>query len=252
MEFTFKPKRDRPDSAPDAIRRIAPPTSVSGFSLFTSISQRAPQDQAQNRAVTLQAVVAIIVAARLRADTLHRGSTTFFRLRPIQARVRAADRLVLTESSDMETVCPRCKTANREVARFCARCGLSLDIGVDGSRRGGQVRHPRPTTVPRDYRPCDQAADLYYRTESSSGGQTLIATEGVNVLVFNSGYLLRQVVLEVRGEGDGGRELFSVERTVDELPQGKEVAVEIPSYELPAPLRTLAVRLVSAEFGWEG
>jgi hypothetical protein len=127
-----------------------------------------------------------------------------------------------------------------------------LDIGVDGSRGAGRVRHPRPTTVPRDYRPCDRAADLYYRTESSLGGQTLIATEGVNVLAFNGGYPLREVVLEVRGEGDAGRELFSVQRTVTELPQGKEVAVEIPSYELPAPLRTLTVRLVSAEYGWEG
>ena len=121
---------------------------------------------------------------------------------------------------------------------------------MDGSRRAGRIRHPRATTVPRDYLPCDQAADLYYRSESSLGGETLIATEGINVLVFNRGYPLREVVLEVRGEGDGGRELFSVERTVDELPQGKDVAVEIPSYELPAPLRTLAVTLVSAEFGW--
>ena len=147
----------------------------------------------------------------------------------------------------METECPRCHTVNREVAHFCARCGLSLE---DGSRRAGQVRHPRPVTVPDQCLPCEGAADLYYRSESSLGGETLIATEGINVLVFNRGYPLREVVLEVRGEGDGGRELFTVERTVDELPQGKDVAVEIPSYELPAPLRTLTVTLRSAEFGW--
>ena len=151
----------------------------------------------------------------------------------------------------METECPRCQTTNREIARFCARCGLSLDVGVDGSRRAGRIRHPRATTVPQDFAACNQTADLYYRSESSLGGETLIATEGINVLVFNSGYTLREVVLEVRGKGDGGRELFSAERTVDELPQGKQVAVEIPSYELPAPLRTLAVALVSAEFGWD-
>jgi hypothetical protein len=151
----------------------------------------------------------------------------------------------------MDSACPRCETVNSKIARFCARCGLSLDVGVDGSRGAGRVRHPRPTTVPPDYLPCDQAADLYYRSESSLGGAALIATEGISVLVFNSGYPLREVVLEVRGRGDGGRELFSVERTVDDLPQCKEVALEIPSYELPAPLRMLAVSLVSAEFGWE-
>jgi hypothetical protein len=151
----------------------------------------------------------------------------------------------------METTCPRCQTSNCEIARFCGRCGLNLDVGVDGSRRAGRVRHPRPTTVPRDYQPCEGAAELYYHSESSLGGQTLIATEGVNVLVFNSGYPLREVVLTLRGEGDGGRELFRVERTVRELPQGREVAVEIPSYELPAPLRKLAVSLVSAEFSRE-
>ena len=150
----------------------------------------------------------------------------------------------------METECPRCQTVNREVAHFCARCGLSLEIGLDGSRRAGQVRHPRPVTVPDQCLPCEGAADLYYRSESSLGGETLIATEGINVLVFNRGYPLREVVLEVRGEGDGGRELFSVERTLGELPQGRDVAVEIPSYELPAPLRTLTVTLRSAEFGW--
>lgn len=151
----------------------------------------------------------------------------------------------------METECPRCHTTNRDIARFCARCGLSLDIGVDGSRRAGQIRHPRPLTVPDDYLPCDKAAELYYRTESSLGGETLIATEGVNVIIFNAGYPLRDVVLEVRGEGDDGSELFNVERTVEELAQGKEVALEIPSYELSAPLRTLTVTLQSADFGWE-
>jgi hypothetical protein len=148
----------------------------------------------------------------------------------------------------MEMECPRCHAPNRDVARFCARCGLILEAGLDGTRRAGRIRHPQPVPVPDGCVPCRDAADLYYRSESSLGGQTLLGTEGVNILVFNSGYPLREVVFGVRGEGKDGRELFAVERTVTELPQGKEVALEIPSYELPAPLGMLRVSLVSAEF----
>jgi hypothetical protein len=151
----------------------------------------------------------------------------------------------------MNTPCPRCRAPNREIARFCARCGLSLEIGVDGTRRAGRIRHPRPTAVPDGYRPCRNATDLHYRWESSLGGEVLIGTEGVNVVVFNAGYLLREVVFDVRGEGTDGKELFAVERTVVELAQGKDIALEIPSYELPAPMGALKVSLVSAEFGPE-
>lgn len=153
--------------------------------------------------------------------------------------------------SAMGTECPRCHTSNRDIARFCARCGLLLDGGVNGTRPAGRIRHPRPTTVPDGYEPCRDAADLYYRSESSLGGEVLIDTEGVNVIVFNSGYPLREIVLEVRGEGKDGQELFTVERTVEELSQGKEVSLEIPSYELAAPLGAVKVSLLSAEFGWE-
>ena len=54
-----------------------------------------------------------------------------------------------------------------------------------------------------------------------------------------------------QGEGEDGQELFTVERAVGELAQGKEASLEVPSYELPAPLRALKVTLVSAKFGPE-
>lgn len=151
----------------------------------------------------------------------------------------------------MATECPRCQAPNPEIARYCAHCGLSLEVGVDGTRGAGRVRHPRPATVPDGYLPCDHAVQLYYRSESSLGGDVLIGTEGVNVIVFNAGYSLREVVLALGGTGKDGKELFAVERTAEQLPQGEEVSLEIPSYELPAPLRALKVSLVSAEFGWE-
>ena len=148
----------------------------------------------------------------------------------------------------MEIECPRCRQVNREIARFCARCGFSLEIGVDGSREAGRVRHPQPVELVGEYLPCEKAADLFFRTESSLGGAALIATEGVNVAVFNRGYPLCEVVLELRGGGDGDRELFNIERTLERLPQGREVLLEIPSYELPASLRALTVKLLSARF----
>lgn len=151
----------------------------------------------------------------------------------------------------METECPRCLCRNRDIARFCARCGLSLEIGVDGTRRAGRIRHPRPAVVPDGYLPVDGAADLHFRSESSLGGETLIETEGLSVVVFNAGYALREVELAVRGEGSGGKELFNVVHSVGELAQARGVSVEIPSYELPAPLRELKLALVSAEFGQE-
>jgi hypothetical protein len=122
---------------------------------------------------------------------------------------------------------------------------------VDGVQPAGRIRHPRAAAVPEGYTRCRDAADLYYRSESSLGGDVLIATEGINVLVFNAGYPLREVVLEVRGEGEEGRELFTVERVVKVLPRAEDVSVEIPSYELPAPLRALKIALVSAEFAPE-
>jgi hypothetical protein len=151
----------------------------------------------------------------------------------------------------METECPRCRASNRDIARFCARCGLSLQAGLDGIRRAGRIRHPRPAPAPDGYVPCRDAADLYYHSESSLGGEVLISTEGVNVIVFNAGYPLREVVFDVRGEGKDGKELFAVERTVQELPQGKDISLEIPSYELPGPMGALKVSLVSAAFGPE-
>ena len=84
----------------------------------------------------------------------------------------------------MDCACPRCETVNCEIARFCARCGMSLAKGVGGPRTAGRVRHPRPTTAPEGCRLCEGTADLYYRSESSLGGAALLATEGVNVLVF--------------------------------------------------------------------
>lgn len=83
------------------------------------------------------------------------------------------------------------------------------------------------------------------------GGAALIATEGLSVAVFNAGYALSELTLRLRGVGDEGRELFEIERSIQKLGHGAEATLEIPSYEVPAPLRRLTVSLASAEFGQE-
>lgn len=148
----------------------------------------------------------------------------------------------------MEKRCPRCGVQNPPVARFCGRCGLTLTVGIDGTQRAGRVRHARPLPVPEGYLPCQDAADLYYRRESALGGAPLLATEGLKLLVFNAGYPLRDVVLRISGWDKDDAELFALERELAELPAGKPVALEIPSYELPAPQKSLRVELASAEF----
>jgi hypothetical protein len=140
---------------------------------------------------------------------------------------------------------------NRPVARFCANCGLALGTGLDGPSEAGRIRHPEPLAPPEGFELCQQAAELYYHLEAAWGGERLLGTESVAVLLFNAGYPLQEVVLGVRGVDDSGKELFSVEHAVQDLPRGEQVKIEVPSYELPAPMRVLSVSLVSAEFGPE-
>lgn len=156
----------------------------------------------------------------------------------------------------MEKECPRCGTVNLEIARFCRTCGLSLAPGIAGSHGAGRVPHPRPLDVSPDYDRCEGAADLFYRVESALGGQALLDTEGACIFVYNRGYGLREVELEIIGLGDlggsrGKGPLLTLDRTVDSLPQGREVRLEVPSYEIAAPIQELIVALAAAEFEWE-
>ena len=177
--------------------------------------------------------------------------------------------------------CPRCNVRNQPAAQFCGRCGQPL---VDGAQRAdasgegmfgqgtarfaeqgtldtasrpngqavrstGAVRHPDPLSAPEDFRACEEVPDLYYRWEAAWGGTMLVGTETIAVIVFNGGYPLEEVVLKIRGLGVDGEEIFSIEETVDELPRGKKVTIEVPSYELPAPASDIAVTLLSGSYG---
>jgi hypothetical protein len=109
--------------------------------------------------------------------------------------------------------------------------------------RGPQ--HPDPLSAPEDFRLAEGVSDLYYRWEAAWGGAMLLGTETIAVVLFNGGYSLEDVVLRIRGLAASGSEVFSKEETVPVLPRGREVTVEVPSYEVLAPVSDLAVSVAS-------
>lgn len=146
---------------------------------------------------------------------------------------------------------------NQPVARFCGRCGQSLVDGVEAGGETGKPRpadppaatgHPTPLSPPEGFAACENFRHLYYCWEAAWGGSMLSGTETIAVILFNGGFPLQEVTLMIHGEGPGGREVFAVQREVNELPRGKEVTIEVPSYELPAPASDIKVTLVSGKY----
>ncbi|HVP11590.1 MAG TPA: zinc ribbon domain-containing protein [Phycisphaerae bacterium] len=143
--------------------------------------------------------------------------------------------------------CPRCSARNHQEALFCARCGLSLagEVGEAAGSAPLALRHPDPLQAPPGFRPADGIADLFFRWEAAWGGAMLLGTETIAVIMFNGGYPLEDVVLRIRGLDLGRREAFSKEHALAALPRGRQVTIEVPSYELSAPANDIAVSLVS-------
>lgn len=148
----------------------------------------------------------------------------------------------------MHVVCPRCQTSSPDVARYCRHCGLRLHRGATGILGAGHAAHPEPDTIPDEFRPVTGAADLHYTWESASGGRPLLGTETLQVILLNVGYDLVEVTLRVCGRDPSGQVVADITQEVPELPRARRVPVEVPSYELNAPLAALEVTLVSATF----
>ena len=83
------------------------------------------------------------------------------------------------------------------------------------------------------------------------GGPALLSTEGATIRVFNRGYPLCQVVLEIIGweSGEDPEPLLTLDRTIERIDRGQEVRLEVPSYEISEPLEKFTVAFVSANFG---
>ena len=151
----------------------------------------------------------------------------------------------------MSMRCPRCSTANPDVARYCGNCGLGLKLGLGGVLGAGGAPHPEPLTPPEGFLPIQGAANLYYCMEAAGGGRPLLGTEALEFSVFNGGYGLALVALRVCGEDHSGQPLFVVTREIDEWRRGQMMRLEVPSYELPGPVAAVRVEFVEAEFAKE-
>lgn len=149
----------------------------------------------------------------------------------------------------MSLRCPRCLAQQRKSARFCSQCGLQLPRPGDPAT-AGCVPHATPLPAPADWSRVQGARDLAFRWESAWGGRPA-GIEGVAAIVHNGGYPLRCVVLRLIGHGGDGQERLRLERIVPELPRGRETRIEVPSFELTAPLAELKIELVSADFAPE-
>ncbi len=165
--------------------------------------------------------------------------------------------------------CPRCNTRNHADARFCGRCGLPLVEGaiapppalvpagqVDGIDVAGAdsvesaegIRWPAPLDAPDGFTQCANYRDLHFRWEAAWGGAMLLGSETLAVVLFNAGYPLEQVVVKIVGEDHNGEEVFVKEHEVDSIPRGKEVTIEVPSYELSSPASDIKVALLSGRY----
>lgn len=147
--------------------------------------------------------------------------------------------------------CPRCRSDNRGPARFCAHCGLSLTSSLNGTNEPGKIRHPQPLPAPAGFAPVTDAADLFYKLESAWGGQRVLDTENIGLLIFNAGYPLREVTIRATAESVSDAKPFAAEYAIAELTRGKSVRLEISSWEMPDSVKTPAIRLGSAEFGMD-
>ncbi len=76
----------------------------------------------------------------------------------------------------------------------------------------------------------------------------MIGTEPLGLSLYNGGFTLRSVVLKITGTDAAGRSAVNVEKTIEELPRGVRVTIEVPSYDISEPLRDVRVALVSAEY----
>lgn len=145
--------------------------------------------------------------------------------------------------------CPRCQQENTSVARFCARCGLWLEPGPGGGLLGaGQVPHPQPATVPQGMQLIQNAAELYYAWCSASGGRPLLGTEALCIRVFNAGYPLAEVELQLLALDQHGQSVCRVTRELRTWDTGETQELELASYELPRPVQDVRVELVQAAF----
>lgn len=105
--------------------------------------------------------------------------------------------------------------------------------------------HPSPLLPPEGFQVFANAPDLCFRCEAAHGGAPLSGTEALAVVLFNGGYSIDDATIRLSGLDAAGRTVFAIEQWVHELPRGGRYSLEIPSYEMPGPIRELGLALLS-------
>lgn len=127
---------------------------------------------------------------------------------------------------------------------------MSLDWLPGVPRTAGRIRHPKRLAAPDGYQRCEHTEDLHYHWQSAWGDNaSFLGNEPIAVRLFNGGYTLETVELRVQGTDADGETVFDIVVPLSELPRGKEVNIEVPTYEVTRSPTSVTVTLASAEFG---
>lgn len=144
--------------------------------------------------------------------------------------------------------CSNCQTRNQPAARYCRRCGQGFEEAAREPAASAPARHPTPLKPGPGFQPVEGMTDLYFEWHAAWGGAMLLGTETIAVVLFNGGYSLEEAVLRVRGFDTAKKCVFGLDIPVERLPRGKNVTIEIPSYEVSQPASALGVTLKSGRF----
>lgn len=126
------------------------------------------------------------------------------------------------------------------MARYCARCGRSLNDRADDPATGHSMLLLSP---PAGFSRCDGTPELYYQWESGWGGRRLLSTETHALMLFNAGATMNDVAMTISALDWNGKAIATIRSTVAVLPRGETIRVEVPSYELPDGIETLTVAM---------
>lgn len=146
-------------------------------------------------------------------------------------------------------ICPRCQIESPDVAQFCRQCGLALKRGANGILGAGHAPHPDALRPPEGFERVGSGVDLYHHAEALSGGEPLLGTETLALKIFNAGYNLAQVELELTGIDKHGNQVFVLTRDIEHWHRGEQIDLEVASWEMPEPIASLRVKLIQAAFG---
>lgn len=154
--------------------------------------------------------------------------------------------------TDGSPSCPRCGFPASPAGRYCGQCGLALPA-IGENLLPGRVSDPKALPAPAGFARCGESADLFFRWASAWGDQPMLGTEPLGIEIFNRGYDLAAIQLQLRVFDQSDACMLELDRSIDLLRRGMTTTVEVHSYELARPVGRVEASLISAEFeGFRG